>query len=253
MLLAFSGDVGSGKDTCAEFARDYLNELTGEYHLLTKFAQGIYHVAWKWLGWCYDSEMYSRENKERPFKFYTEDYPKLEYLDMIIYELFSRWQDDIDYTFYNPKVNYENARKCANVILDNLFNDKTAKYEVNEENRVVRYYELTPRKILQIIGTEGFRETISQSFWTEIAVWDNAIFSDLRFENEQKHIKMYGGYTIHVVRPDNPMLAKSSHKSDNGELSPDYVLYNTGSLEELKERVQYRINAIWSLNEAQEV
>jgi hypothetical protein len=47
----------------------------------------------------------------------------------------------------------------------------------------------TPRKFLQIIGTECFRQNVSESFWVEatlkqISNYDVAFVEDARFENE---------------------------------------------------------------------
>jgi len=49
--------------------------------------------------------------------------------------------------------------------------------------------EWTPRKLLQIIGTECFRENINYDFWIQLAIsrvknYDFAIFEDARFVNE---------------------------------------------------------------------
>jgi len=50
----------------------------------------------------------------------------------------------------------------------------------------------SPRKLLQKIGTECFRDQINYNFWVELAIkkvanYDIAIFEDARFENEYKN------------------------------------------------------------------
>jgi DNA polymerase III delta prime subunit len=47
----------------------------------------------------------------------------------------------------------------------------------------------TPRKLLQMVGTECFRNNIHQNFWIELAIskvkeYDIAVFEDARFTNE---------------------------------------------------------------------
>lgn len=136
--------------------------------------------------------------------------------------------------------------------------------------------KLTPRKLLQLLGTEAGRDIIHPNIWvnalfssykpidyrsvpnndrlygesyTEV-VYPNWIITDMRFENELKAVKDRNGITIRVNRPFRPYDKKqpllegiqrtSVHPSetalDNAEF--DYVIDNNGTMEELIEKVK---------------
>lgn len=70
--------------------------------------------------------------------------------------------------------------------------------------------KLTPRKLFQLVGTEGGRDIIHPDVWVnatlnsyvvndegQLPSW---VISDLRFENEYQAIKALGGITIRMVR-----------------------------------------------------
>lgn len=73
---------------------------------------------------------------------------------------------------------------------------------------------VTPRKVLQVAGTECFRDIFHSDFWIMVAqvaiqeAIDEAdgqqviiFFSDTRFRNEANFIKKMDGEVVHIVRP----------------------------------------------------
>lgn len=66
--------------------------------------------------------------------------------------------------------------------------------------------ELTPRMLLQLIGTEGGRELIHPNMWvnslfSEYTEESNWVISDCRFPNEKQRIEKEGGIVIEITRP----------------------------------------------------
>lgn len=104
-------------------------------------------------------------------------------------------------------------------------------------------YVLTPRLILQLLGTEGGREVIHPNIWINATIGnlkpeDRAIVTDVRFPNEVEGIKKKGGIVIRVVRPSK--ISTSTHPSEtslNDYKDWDYIITNDGTLEELEQKV----------------
>lgn len=128
--------------------------------------------------------------------------------------------------------------------------------------------KLTPRLLLQLLGTECGRQILHPDIWVNslmseykdehaLSTWGheekypNWIITDLRFPNELKAVKDKKGIIIRVNRTDviiNSITGKSfpikvyrkEHESetalDNAEF--DYVIDNNGSLEELVEKIR---------------
>lgn len=68
---------------------------------------------------------------------------------------------------------------------------------------------LTPRWVLQHIGTDLFRKHFHEDIWTlcierKISRMDKVVITDCRFPNEIQMIKKHGGKIIHVHRHSYP-------------------------------------------------
>lgn len=69
--------------------------------------------------------------------------------------------------------------------------------------------ELTPRRILQLLGTEAGKEVIHPNIWVNASFADYLpgsqwIFTDVRFPNEVEAIENRGGIVINVLRDHVP-------------------------------------------------
>lgn len=133
--------------------------------------------------------------------------------------------------------------------------------------------KLTPRLLLQLIGTECFRNIIHPNSWINSLFTDyhpedasyseperklltaiignratsksQWIITDMRFPNEYQAVKQGGGITIRINRPsvildgigynsgDHPSEVALDHVTDW-----DYVIDNSGTIEELVEKVR---------------
>ena len=137
------------------------------------------------------------------------------------------------------------------------------------EQEYVTETSLTPRLLLQLLGTKCGRNIIHPNIWVDSlmreykasethkvpryydevnkkglagyeGIWEypNWIITDMRFLNEMEAVKKRGGITIRVNR--NLEESKDQHESetelDNAEF--DYVITNDGTIEELIEKVR---------------
>jgi hypothetical protein len=107
----------------------------------------------------------------------------------------------------------------------------------------------SPRELLQTLGTEWGRETISQDIWITIALrrarqyegssWNVAI-TDVRFDNEAEAIIAAGGQVWRVERPGAGLSGDAAgHVSEAGvaERLVSRVIWNGGDLDDLEEAV----------------
>lgn len=120
-------------------------------------------------------------------------------------------------------------------------------------------FDVSPRYMLQYLGTEVMRGNLHQDIWvcaTENRLLDmqkdypilNFVISDVRFPNEVDMIKRLGGVIWHVRRGDLPdwfgQDPKHIHASETAwnNTSFDVIIYNDGSIDELKEVIDNWVN-----------
>jgi hypothetical protein len=104
--------------------------------------------------------------------------------------------------------------------------------------------KMTPRLLLQKIGTDGLRNHVHQNIWVNATLASycekcNWIITDLRFPNEAIGVKKLNGITIRVNRPS--FISTDTHESEtslDGYKEFDYVIENDSDLESLKEKVK---------------
>lgn len=109
--------------------------------------------------------------------------------------------------------------------------------------------KLTPRLLLQLLGTECGRQIIHPNIWVnslfaDFAVDSKWIISDLRFPNEFDAIKERGGIIIRVNRKgfENTGNHESETALDNHVF--DYTIENNSSLEQLKRDVRELLHIV---------
>lgn len=142
--------------------------------------------------------------------------------------------------------------------------------------------DFTPRKALQLIGTDVFRDHFNKDFWTicmKRKILKNVghtVITDVRFPNELKMIRDMGGFVVQVIRGELPdwyreaeeinqrciqqpflprenLIARSSklssiHPSEYslaGMINPDYVIHNDGSLDDLNKNVDDMMKTLY--------
>jgi hypothetical protein len=123
--------------------------------------------------------------------------------------------------------------------------------------------QITPRQILQEIGTNVFRDHFDENIWLysisrkieKYLIEDkNVIITDVRFANESDMIKCYNGIIIHIDRPndkewlndakimnynDFKQKWKNVHESDYFSVNIEYdkIILNQGSIDDLKSKI----------------
>lgn len=119
--------------------------------------------------------------------------------------------------------------------------------------------EMTPRLLLQLLGTQCGREIIHPNIWINALFADynpidnkslqdpaaensypNWIITDVRFPNEAKAIKEKGGILIRVNRGyDNDInKAHTSETALDNYTEFDFVIENNGTIKELIEKIK---------------
>lgn len=109
----------------------------------------------------------------------------------------------------------------------------------------------TPRQLLQVVGTEVFRNCIDKDYWlnafqAQLKPGVNYVSDDARFSNERALIKKLGGYTIGIDRPG--LVQDDPHTSEIIDLSDcDFILKNKYTVDILKADVEITLDLIKEL------
>ena len=109
--------------------------------------------------------------------------------------------------------------------------------------------ELTPRYVLQHLGTEVFRNHFHPDIWTKIienqlSFYENIVVSDCRFDNEITMLRNHGGKIIKVKR-ESPVLSEGPAHISETECHVcyyDWVIKNNGTIENLYIQVNIILN-----------
>jgi hypothetical protein len=119
--------------------------------------------------------------------------------------------------------------------------------------------KVTPRLILQLMGTEVLRKNFHYDIWVlsvirkiEAATNTSYVVTDVRFKNEMKMLENIGAKIVRVKRgndpiwfetakfraPEMPTLYPEVHQSEWDWVSsnPSIVIENNGTLEDLKSK-----------------
>lgn len=199
-LIGISGKLQSGKDTVTKIIQWLLlNQDRGTEIPFDRF--DLYKEAATWKNVKFADKLKdmvclllgcTREQLEDP-KFKEK-------------ELGEEWW------YWKLKVPNYNLDRNEKITLNIMFNTETEAWEYNDKilsyNREVCetvLIKLTPRLLLQLLGTECGRNIIHPNIWVNATMADytehsNWIISDVRFPNEVKAIKDRGGISIRVNR-----------------------------------------------------
>jgi hypothetical protein len=238
MIIGISGKKGHGKDTVGDILRTALYRTRTEYGWqICKFADTLKDMVCMLIG-C------TRAQLEDPVFKNTE--------------LGESW---VTYS-----VNDNNRTRDTWVVAGDersIYN----KYNVYSKNK------LTPRLLLQLLGTECGRNIIHPNIWInalfskykqtipfdkifkqsdieENSNWGfpNWIITDVRFINEVEAIKERGGI---VIRVNNPNVESTDRHISETELDNypfDYIIENGSTLSDLRIKAQELVRTINILN-----
>jgi hypothetical protein len=87
--------------------------------------------------------------------------------------------------------------------------------------------EITPRIILQRMGTEIVRSNINDNFWVHalakrIEGIKDVVITDVRFPNEVQYIRESGGFIVRVMRGNDPVWFKTAYDHN---MNSKYEMY----------------------------
>ncbi len=148
-------------------------------------------------------------------------------------------------------------KKIVAGVLDDLGYDGWD-WVLNHKDTKLLHLGVTPRQMLQTLGTEWGRNCIHPDLWVDIAqssarmsFADNCtvIFDDMRFPNETEMIRRCGGELWLVERPD--VVYDGDHGSEGAlrDIVPDRIVLNDGDRDQLQQTVA---NLIKELNTKEE-
>lgn len=120
-----------------------------------------------------------------------------------------------------------------------------------QKNTVDTYWKVSGRELMQVIGTELFRDELVKYFPHLEDVWskrlykdlisfndedDKVVVSDVRFPSDAALIRRLGGKIVKIVRNESEQI-QDSHMSENQNIVPDIVIENNHSMEEFYELI----------------
>jgi len=115
-------------------------------------------------------------------------------------------------------------------------------YDDDKKDVVNEFWGFSPRRMAQLLGTEGGRNLFRQDIWIKRAevflnsTDKNIVIPDVRFENEAEFVRNYG-ILIHINRPF--VKTVESHSSENGInfKEGDILVVNDSSIVDLELKV----------------
>jgi hypothetical protein len=125
-----------------------------------------------------------------------------------------------------------------------------------KELRDPRLNGLSPRELLQSLGTDWGREMVDATLWTRC--WEQrarhqlragiaVVVDDVRFPGEAQLIEDLGGVMVQVQRPGGGSDLFSAHASEGALEDWDFsaALVNDGDLSQLEQRVDLMLNQLY--------
>lgn len=120
-----------------------------------------------------------------------------------------------------------------------------------KERKLDRWPHESPRKLLQRVGTDMFRqhypEVWVQCLKNRIQVASarpneaNIAITDVRFENEAKALRELGGWLIRIERPGNTTADQHPSEVEMDGIEVDATILNDGSKELLRARLKVAV------------
>jgi len=262
MIIGISGKIGSGKDTIAKIIQwliyeDYFDNPSKAIPFKTKMT--IPNVPNQ-----FQNKKFAGKLKDIVCLLIGCTREQLEDSDFKNTKLGEEWQSM-----------YYIQNSTSNVKISNLGTLEQTRKKLDKLNNPtylnIKERKLTPRLLLQLLGTEGGRDVIHRNIWVNALFSDyfegikiqpsapykvkpdNWIVTDTRFPNEAEAVKKRGDLLIRVNRDqyekteDGQQTATlkrdqttDDHPSETAldSYKFDYVINNNGTIEELIKQVK---------------
>lgn len=121
------------------------------------------------------------------------------------------------------------------------------------KDHVIPHLGVSPRTILQTLGTEWGRNYLMKDIWIKhidhrmgrrVALDEivgqptlGFVIPDVRFQNEVDYIHHLGGEVWRIDRLDNPHKVSTEHSSESGVHGIDRIIFNNGDLDTLHRNI----------------
>jgi len=129
------------------------------------------------------------------------------------------------------------------------------------KEQVDPFWDMTPRRFMQLVGTELFRERLDRRVWIKLAgrkMLEHAdrhlLIPDIRTRDEVQMVKDSGGVLVKVTRPGYEAPAAAQAHATEGGISDDLVdiqVDNSGTQEDLMSAVLAALPRILDLVEGE--
>lgn len=107
-----------------------------------------------------------------------------------------------------------------------------------DEDVGVYHTIISPRVAFQLFGTEWGR-TINDNIWLDIAPKNNAVITDIRFDNEAEYFINLNADIIEITRPGfRPVTNGHASESGVSEALIDYSIINNSSKDNFIDKVR---------------
>lgn len=232
-IIGLYADAGAGKDSVTDVIESYCEHWEISFGRFS-FAEPVYALAAVILGTTPEN-LGERRGKEIDRWFSVTDKQIEDARDVYNSYGLNRWEEFSDiWPIFSEKhlTQYEGTWSVSGDPSD-------------------RMMFISPRRMLQLVGTEFGRQLIREDVWlmtllnkiNEVAP-DLAVVTDVRFPNELNFIADSGdedvdSYVLEVQRPHNPNQTKLKHESEQRLDSSKIreIILNDGSLEDLEYKV----------------
>ena len=259
MIIAISGKKGSGKDTVGNIIRYLTLGLENTDISFEEFIRRLPNLP-NYKSNKFEIKKFADKLKDIICMLINCTREQLEDESFKSKELGEEWWK-FKLTVSSYKVNSTTIYYRDYLDYKDSYGENAEKYPTIPGTQKAEIVKMTPRLLLQLLGTDCGRNIIHPNLWVQSLMseykeynyansvsgtsevkklykYPNWIITDLRFLNEMEAVKKRGGITIRVNR--NLKESKDQHESetelDNAEF--DYVVDNNGTIEELIEKVR---------------
>lgn len=182
MIIGLSGKIKSGKDECGNILlREF--QKRGKSAKIVKMADAVKDIA------CLITGLTREQIEDRDLK------------EKSLGPLWQCWS-------YEGQLFLTREEAIKSLEFNYLHIPTEHKDEIQKLiNGYVTKVDLTPRKLLTLIGTDCGRKMIHPNIWvnatfSKYTEEQNWIITDVRFPNEVKKIEELGGTTVNIIRHD---------------------------------------------------
>ncbi len=109
------------------------------------------------------------------------------------------------------------------------------------KDRIDPRWGFSPRRAMQLMGTEYGRELLRDDLWVHMAevrlketTAPTMVVTDVRFENEAEWVRKSGGTLVHIVRYDCKQVEDHASEAGVSMKDGDIVISNLGTIRHLE-------------------